>query len=281
LSYEIESWDTVGKSYVWVKLPRLNSSTVIWATWGRREDNFQPPYSTNGSTWSESFRGVWHMTETDALDSTANGYNGTAVGNLALTNAFIGNGLYFDGDGDFINIQTNGLTLTNNSTFSAWVNLNTTLRSDRHGIVGWSKSNYDNYLALNNGDPTSRYALEDSANLADSSATFNYTSNAWVYVTVSLQADGRYHYYANGQSVSVSGNVRNYLKLGYIGGGYGAADPGDGAWEGSMDELRLSSVERSGDWIMAAYQTAASNSIFTSYGKIIKAEPRGMIFSIH
>ncbi|GAF76290.1 unnamed protein product, partial [marine sediment metagenome] len=34
LSYEIEKWDTGGKSYVWVRIPALTKSTIIWAYWG-------------------------------------------------------------------------------------------------------------------------------------------------------------------------------------------------------------------------------------------------------
>jgi len=280
LIYEIESWDPAGKSYVWVRIPQLTADTVIWSHWGAYGDSSQPSYSTDGSTWTNGFKGVWHMTEKDAEDSTANGYDGIAVNQLATTNSIIGSGLYFDGDGDFLNIQSHGLTLTNDSTFSAWVNLETTVRPDRHGIIGWAKSNYDNYLALNNGDPTSRYTLEDSDNLTDTSPTFNYTSNEWLYVTVSLQTDGHYHYYTNGSPISLSGNVRSHLKLGYLGAGYGGANPGNGAWEGGMDEVRLSSEERSDNWIMAAYRTMGDNSSFTVYGDVSKAAPKGFIFTI-
>ena len=33
LSYEIEEWNTSGESFIWVRVPLLNSSTVIYAYW--------------------------------------------------------------------------------------------------------------------------------------------------------------------------------------------------------------------------------------------------------
>ncbi|NLB54292.1 MAG: DUF2341 domain-containing protein, partial [Lentisphaerae bacterium] len=79
LDYEVESWDTDGKSYVWVKIPELNQNTKILAFWGM--PNVEAPDSTeDGSVWSEDYLGVWHMndkTSTTIADRSTNSYHGT------------------------------------------------------------------------------------------------------------------------------------------------------------------------------------------------------------
>jgi len=80
LNHEIESWDAEsGKAWVWVQVPQLNNGTVIKAHWGNGAAEL-PDYATNGATWSEGFKAVWHMVadENNKLaESTANNYVGT------------------------------------------------------------------------------------------------------------------------------------------------------------------------------------------------------------
>ena len=79
LPYEIERWDTNGKSYVWVQVPELAQYSAIVAYWGNPDATNPPPYTTNGSVWSGTFRGVWHLNESSGTrsDSTENGYHAT------------------------------------------------------------------------------------------------------------------------------------------------------------------------------------------------------------
>lgn len=46
LDYEIESWDTNGSSYVWVKVPQFTSNCVVHAYWGRPARNSPPAAPT-------------------------------------------------------------------------------------------------------------------------------------------------------------------------------------------------------------------------------------------
>ena len=80
LNYEIEKWSTNGNSCVWVQVPQLSSSGYIWAYWGNTSVASSPAvYATNGAIWpTNAFVAVWHMAQSNTLDSTANGNNGTA-----------------------------------------------------------------------------------------------------------------------------------------------------------------------------------------------------------
>jgi hypothetical protein len=107
LSYE---WDTgtnlvwtngAGIGQVWVKVPLLNSNTVISAYWGNpAATRSLRPYCTNGAVWANGFAGVWHLPSGQTLsayDSTANQNNGIINGTTATTGK-IGGAASFTGE---------------------------------------------------------------------------------------------------------------------------------------------------------------------------------------
>jgi hypothetical protein len=69
LEYEIDEInDSNGSVDAWVKVKDFNSSTVISAYWGNPTLAATPPvYSNDGSTWSNGFRGVWHLRAIDKV----------------------------------------------------------------------------------------------------------------------------------------------------------------------------------------------------------------------
>ena len=84
--------------------------------------------------------------------------------------------------------------------------------------------------------------------------------------------------YVDGQ-VDVAGSNSELLKISPDQVGIGArfmqGSP-DRFYAGAMDEVRISSVARSADWLLAEYLTVASNTpTFTSYGHVTKLPGRG------
>jgi hypothetical protein len=122
LSYEIEEWNTDGKSYIWVKVPELSdSSDHIWMYWGRALA-VDPPQATDGSTWSGGYRAVWHLHD-DVYDSTSNRITTTDHDSTNIT-GMIADGRYFDGTNSFIEplVGTNWYgTNVNGLTLSMWI----------------------------------------------------------------------------------------------------------------------------------------------------------------
>jgi len=49
--------------------------------------------------------------------------------------------------------------------------------------------------------------------------------------------------------------------------------------DGIVDEMRISAVARSANWVWAEYQTMASNTTFTSYGRARSVSP-GMTYKL-
>ena len=96
LNYEIESWNPNGASYVWVQVPTIpgDGTGAIWANWGNTSASNQLPCTTNGAVWTNGYVAVWHMTQTNAQDSTTNRYTGVSTNNVSAA-AYVGTGQSF------------------------------------------------------------------------------------------------------------------------------------------------------------------------------------------
>jgi len=258
LSHEIEKWDTGGTSFVWVRVPALMSGSHIWAYWYNTSETTPPAYTTDGSTWSSGFAGVWHMTERNAEDSTAAGNNGTAHNQVADADGCIGTAQTFDGNGDQIALGNKPeFNQTGDLTLSAWVR--PVGGGDRAIIVKWA-NNY--ILRLTNVRRPSWHINgwhHDNDTLPE---------NDWSLVTL-------VHYenlpqriekvYINGVE-SLSENANGYqgtggnLQIGAWGGGH---------WfNGRIDEARICPVLRSADWIKARYDNEKPGSTFATYDRV-------------
>ena len=123
--YEIEKYESsTGTLVAWVKVPSLSDSTSLKIWYGGSGGGSNNP--TN--TWDSSFKGVWHMSQVNALDSTSNHNNGTAVnGTVSSASGQI------DGADSFINSPASGyidcgasgslgFSVSGTYTWSAWVN---------------------------------------------------------------------------------------------------------------------------------------------------------------
>ena len=60
LPHEIDMWDEGGESTVWVKVPSLDATTAIKAAYGCAA----PPANNPAAVWSNGYAGVWHLNET-------------------------------------------------------------------------------------------------------------------------------------------------------------------------------------------------------------------------
>jgi hypothetical protein len=58
--------------------------------------------------WDDNYKGIWHMTEVDPLDSTSNHKDGTENGGISSLEGKIGTANYFEGVNEFITIGNVG-----------------------------------------------------------------------------------------------------------------------------------------------------------------------------
>ena len=62
--------------------------------------------------------------------------------------------------------------------------------------------------------------------------------------------------------------------------GVNATSSGAYAWPGKIDEVRISSVARSEDWLKATYDTVKNNATFTTYGAVKMNGLKGLLIFV-
>jgi hypothetical protein len=259
LNYEIEKWDTASNSYVWVQVDQLASTNdYIWAFYGNPLTVTEPPsYGTNGATWSQGFVGVWHMGQTNALDATANRFNGVAQGAVTPGNGMAASANNVLGSSGYIKVPANAaFNMAADYTVGAWILSTNT--GDR-GFLGTYNTGSAGFIFAVYG---TKLQLWDNGNWHDSTYVMDTVNGVWKYVVYTRSG-------ANGQflvdGASVGAPIVN--AGGPVSGAdlyLGAAHWGD-TFKGMLDETRIAAVARSTNWVWAEYMNVASNSAFLSF----------------
>ena len=265
LNYEIEEWNTGGTSYVWVQIEDFTNNCSIRAHWGNASAT-QPAYTTNGSVWTEGYEAVFHMTEKDAQDSTTNGYDGTGYDNTATADAQIGQGLTFDGTGDYVGLGagTNPLSALVSWSLEWWHN-----QAADHGSGGMLS--VDPY-----NDAGNRFICQNNAGLV--------YANGWKFSGGPWPADSTWHHFV----LSKNGSAWTLYKDGVEWKTANSAwtmgstemrfarhanDANATYWKGALDEIRAASATRSSNWVWACWMNQGTNhDSFVEYGEVIKDE---------
>jgi hypothetical protein len=247
------------------------------------------------NVWND-FVLVAHLNENPSLtapqikDSTVFQNNGTANGSM-LTNdlvpAKISNGLDFDGIDDFINFGNNSsLQITNNLTVEGWFKGPS---DNQRAYFGKCNSTLDNLSWLINSDTNSGAGKTDIV-ISNQLGTPNNTNSKLYRGGTSVFDNTNFNYqvfsfntnnlitYVNGNSDTLSRNliwnatVNNLsntsqpIKLG--GNLYGST----GNFKVCIvDEIRISNVVRSQDWILCTYNNIQNTNSFYTIGNLENA----------
>lgn len=288
LSYEIERWTPDGDSWVWVRVPALaGPDTCIWAHYGRTGLT-PPPCTTNGATWGNGYLAVYHFGETagPVVDATAWHHDGNVVGGVARSQPGIAGLAYgFDGDGDYVEVtDANRLDGMAALTLEVW-------KVDRKSGSGTqaylakrldiNNSAYDLYrygadFKLRGGVNQSRKAFGNSATTPNTGWHYQVLTFNAALASGELKAyvDGLFADQANCGDATVPDRPEPLL-IGRLAGGAVGTD-----MEGLLDEVRLSSVARSPNWIRATWLTMAANAAFTTYEPPIAHAPAGTVLFV-
>jgi hypothetical protein len=193
LSYEIEEWNESGTSYVWVKVPQIDTgnSDYIYMYYGN--DSASDGQDVEG-VWDDSFDSVWHLNEAPASatleDSTSDNKDGTPT-NTTVVDGLFGNSRRFT-NGHYIRTTRNtGTTVT----VSAWAKYTATSPLDMLFIFGTGNPGPDLFfyrgkISLNswNGDGNPFCSIPASA-----------TDGGWhLYTTVIQPGSGNTKQYYDG-----------------------------------------------------------------------------------
>ena len=289
LASEVESWNPGGESLVWVKVPSLNAGTVITGHFGCTS----PDAVTPSDVWSNGFLGVWHL-NADAgsliqANSVAEGKSFVlppdTVGVLAGTNGVAGLAAAFgqsdSGNGAYaLSDSAKKYSGFDKLTVEYWTYYNdhSVGGLDYDARVLYKYNAWSSFEANGNGRMGFTFKLGGSdkyVNPTDSTANkaqpkvWNHTVSVFngTYSGEGTDADTKYNraVYLNGTSLSTANSdihgtmVSNGEPL-YLGNNGSGNEP----YHGIIDEVRLSTMTRSADWVKATYDTIA-NSAFAVY----------------
>jgi RHS repeat-associated protein len=268
LDHEIESYDPVtGTVNFWVRIPLLSHSadTVIYMQYGSTAVVTSQENKTG--VWDSNFETVWHLSGAtlSAADSTIHGTTGKILGAVGAAGK-IGGAASFAGS-QLINMGNMGARPTQ-GTISMWIN-------------GAVPANAQNFFATGtigtcgnvairfevNGENIAAVTGDDScgSNTTRVSLTNSFLSKQWHHVTATWDSSaGILTSYYDGKPAGAGSDSLWPSNFGHvqIGLGYDA----NRFWQGQVDEVRMSTVNRSPDWVATEYNNQSSPATFYAAG---------------
>ena len=263
---------------IWVKIPSLSatSDTTIYI-WYNKSGEVQPAATgTYGSQalWSNNYVSIWHLdddinaggTPLQILDSGTSSNDGVSGGNMNINNRLtskVGDGIDLMGDNYFIVGNDASLNLTSDLTISGW--FYPTTNHAGYIMAKRSETVSDGYNILTQiGGETVYYegttATTHYTNLAD------YNLNQWNYVVFKINSSG------TGLTAFLNGSFSSEITISALPDGLaqnfylGTRSYGSYRFNGAIDELRVSNIARTNDWIITEYNNQNNPLTFAIAG---------------
>ena len=268
LDHEIESYNpATGQIVMWVRIPTLShtADTIIYLNYGN--GNITTSQENKASVWDVAFTGVYHLGSNgptlSANDSTLYANNGT-VNNATATAGEIDGAALFDGSTAYISLPQGAFnyptidstsTSVYNLSFEAWFKTTTggvILGQQDDGALppseGWGVPalyvDTTGYLRASFFNEGNQIVSQQQYN----DGNWHHVVDAYTNGTETLYVDGTVSGSQNGVQ-SASSDVYSYsLGTGYT-DGWPNSSTGWFYLKGEIDEVRVSNIARSADWI--------------------------------
>ncbi len=274
LDHEVERYiPATGELIAWVRIPNLPSTVdkLIYLYYGYPSS---PNQENPPGVWDGGYRGVWHLgddsvTPTGVNESTSHTNHTSYQGGLSSSSPVsgaIGEAIRFDGFDDKLEDPSHDVVLTAGQDFTieAWVRVaNPELAQTVLTFDCCSPGAY-----LHSGEPA-MYAYDPSDGnpntWVDSNGTRTVEDGEWHHVvyrriggTLEVYDDGQFH--GSGAYPGFASPSPSTLEIG--------AEDTDGDWnfDGDLDEVRISFVPRSPEWIGTEYANQSAPQDFYSLG---------------
>jgi len=259
LLHELELWDVSGVSYAWVRMPVFTNGASMWALWGNDETN-APAYTTNGTVWSEGYRGVFHLHATNgttASDSTAYGHNGSLqnMDGSEWSPGVSANGLDFDGSDDYVQNTIAGVW-TGAYTVAFWAK---PASSNQTAGVGLFNSASDQFGVEFDASSPRNYIYTGAG-----TASLGPASTNWAFLVVTCDGTTT-KTYRDGAFVASVVETRNEFDRYDIGIDSARAEE----YQGLIDEVRIIEGAMSSNWVVAAYSNQVPNGVSAEEGTVL------------
>jgi hypothetical protein len=283
LNYHIEDWNSLGYSYVWVNVTNIASSSSTDHIWMYYNNSDASDAQDESGTYDTNFKGVWHLSEDPSAtspqfnDSSSSNNDGASWGAMASNDQVAGKidgSIDFDGINDMIKCgTTSSLNMgSGDFTLSTWFKTSVT---NQMNIVGKGESNTagKRYLLEIDASGNLKGEIDDDdvggkKNVVSSGTT--YWDGEWHQVIV-VRDGNNLRLYIDGNEDSNSptditgyGNIDSDKNFTIAAMWDTVAAQEIRFFNGSIDEVSISNIARSSDWIKAQY--FSMNNSFTTYG---------------
>jgi hypothetical protein len=280
LDHEIESYNPVtGAINFWVRIPALShtADTGIYIQYGN--SSITTSQENKPGVWSNGYAAVWHLSKNGtitAADST--GINSGMISNVTAASGEIAGAGNFNGStSSYIRIPaSSSFKPAGAITLEGWLyptsanSWNTAIGLDYRADGTWISPLWSYGLGLNGTTQGLAFSIATGGSQNQLLSTGNIPLNAWSYVAGTFDTSTHaQNLYINGVTDSTlvnNGAAIDYktsqdLVLGQR-SPYATGYP----WFGLLDEIRISTVARSADWIATEYLNESSPSAFYAVG---------------
>jgi len=262
LDYEIENY-TVSNADIWLRIPSLPVAGTVISVYYKNITQVSSGENPTG-VWDDNYVMVQHLEETSGIhyDSTAYGNNATNYYSVQNAIGKIGGANRFNGVDARLRIENStSLDLTTkNYTIEAWINASTV------GLDGWAVIYADGSWRLSFG-----IGIEDNPDkleywinsFGNGASLSDVLFGQWTYGAMTFNGSNM-NFFQNGtpdgSSVASSYTNPTTKRIGGITG-----QPYS-FYLGYIDEVRISNIARSVDWINQSYQLVANQDAFVIIG---------------
>lgn len=244
LDYEVEYWDESGDSEVWLRLPVVPASPAPLQVWMYYGNEGAAAAQNPATVWEPDYVSVHHFS--DLQDSTGNGHTGVGANLPSDANGQIGRSFFFDGTDDQVELMNESdYDLTTALTVEAWISVES-FNDEWQAVVTkgdntWRmhRNGFSNFVGF--GSDTS----DSNDNLSGTTAV---NDGSWFYVAIIYDGATKYIYVDGSEDASQSSSGPLNATGDVVLVGNNATHPSR-VFQGRIDEVRISSVARSAEWM--------------------------------
>ena len=275
LAHEIDTWNTNGESFVWVKVPMLSGTdTAILMCYGASNPAELPTVDPHIVWTATGHRAVWHFAA-DATESAQGLVASAATGTPSYDNTgVVGKCWQSAGTAclQYAN-DTSWSTLGEGSTLtiSAWAKFDSS--SYHYNRILSTMSNWENPTGyeLTVQDDVNEITVGSSGKSQYQKIVSPGPTDGMVYLTAVYNADRYADLYVNGvlqehKQLNPIVQPTEAMAVACVGNGVDI-------WDGRLDELRLHATAESADWVKACYDTMATPTSFAVLGQVESTNP--------
>ncbi|MHA2407038.1 MAG: DUF2341 domain-containing protein, partial [Candidatus Ranarchaeia archaeon] len=281
LDHEIEVFDQTGNGthahlVVWVRVPNLLSTYDTNITMYYGSDVVDSQEYQQG-VWDSNYVGVWHMNQDPSQieDSTSPNSDGTTYGSMTSADHIkgqVGGSLDFDATDDYVDcgnpieLQISGAMTVETWFYADFVGNDYIIgRNGPTNQRGWDLS-FDDDPGIE-PDGWIMFRLATGANSHRSIGYERINASKWYHVVGVYDPSTYLRFYLNGQLVAE--DTTSIPSTQYVGSNpvrFGTRADNPSYYNGTLDEVRISNVTRSLDWIETEYKNQHDPDTFYSVG---------------